>query len=360
MSAAPLLEPLPSVPRRALGAVSAGRSTRRERTVHGVGPAEVSARTVLVAESDPKLRGLLCAGLTRAGFEVIPVADATAFERALYCGSTAIDLVVLESKLGAADGLSLCAKLRAEQVTAHLPVVLLTESATRDVLLAAAAAGADEWLAKPAFVKDVVSLAKLKAGGQCTDRSFEASAETLPPAELLRALLAAGRSGRIALCDGALEFCAGRVVRSTFRGEEGLSALRRLLVFARGRYEVRFGPVAEGSSPVTLREVCRSAIPAWRRWEKVVRSAVPMEAVLTADLARLLERRKELPVEAEGLVRIFDGVRTVEQALLASALDEPTALAAATRLYEMGVLVDRAGPLLTPALIAESRRYLPQ
>jgi predicted regulator of Ras-like GTPase activity (Roadblock/LC7/MglB family) len=28
--------------------------------------------------------------------------------------------------------------------------------------------------------------------------------------------------------------------------------------------------------------------------------------------------------------------------------------------YEMGVLVDRAGPLLTPALIAESRRYLPQ
>ena len=335
MSAAPVLVPFREL-RLSSASAGAGRSARRDRPVQGVGPAEVSSRTVLVVEPNLRLRTVLKVALARAGFEVLAVHSNQAARELLFRDGTEVDLVVLEAETEA-GGRTLCADVRADLTTANVPVIALCTD--RKVARAASAAGADETLSKPLFARDVVSLALLKAGSGCAERRFEADADLLPAGDLVRALLSAHRAGRVDFGElGFLEFCAGRVVRASFRGEEDEASLRRLLLFATGRFEVRYGPVAQGASHVSLRELCRTAIPAVRRWQKIVRTSVPTEAVLAADLARFLAVRPQIPAEAEALVRRFDGVRTVEAVLLSTTLDEASALATATKLYEMGVL----------------------
>jgi CheY-like chemotaxis protein len=338
MSAAPVLVPFER--RFSPASAGAGRAARRDRPVQGVGPAEVSTRRVLVVEPNSRLRTVLKVALTRAGFEVLAVSSAQAAREVLFRDETTIDLVVLEADADA-NGRSLCTELRAEMTTSMVPVIALCED--RAMARAASAAGADECLSKPVFARDVVSLAQLKVGSSCAERRFESDTATVSPADLVRALLSAHRAGRVDFGSiGVIEFCAGKVVRASFRGDEDASSLRRLLLFAAGRYEVRYGPVAEGETHVSLRELCRTAIPAVRRWANLKRNSVPTEAVLTADLARFLAVRPSIPAEAEAMVRRFDGIRTVEQVLLSTSIDEASALATATRLYEMGVLTPPA------------------
>jgi tetratricopeptide (TPR) repeat protein len=67
--------------------------------------------------------------------------------------------------------------------------------------------------------------------------------------------------------------------------------------------------------------------------------SVPLEAVLQPDFEVLRAALPTLPREAETLLRLFDGTRTLREVILASPLSEVAALRAASRLYATGVLL---------------------
>src|SRR5512144_2093759 len=137
----------------------------QERTVTPVqvpagGRATAEPRHVLVVEPQASTRGLLQFGLVRAGFQVTSVRSAEEAERALGQGLSPA-LVVSEVKLPGLDGVTFCARLR-RSALAEVPLLLLTTQPSAASISQALSSGADDVLAKPLFVGDLVSLARLE------------------------------------------------------------------------------------------------------------------------------------------------------------------------------------------------------
>ena len=69
--------------------------------------------------------------------------------KAAESGGTPVDFVVTDWNMPHMDGITLLRTIRQQDETHHLPVLLVTAEATRDMILDAARAGADGYIVKP-------------------------------------------------------------------------------------------------------------------------------------------------------------------------------------------------------------------
>jgi two-component system, OmpR family, response regulator len=114
---------------------------------------------ILVAEDDPRLADLLGQSLTEAGWDVEVVADGrSAYGRALP-GGLPYDVLLLDWMLPEMDGVTVCRRLRDLGVTT--PVLMLTARGEVRDRVAGLDAGADDYLAKPFDLDEL--LARLRA-----------------------------------------------------------------------------------------------------------------------------------------------------------------------------------------------------
>jgi DNA-binding response OmpR family regulator len=103
--------------------------------------------TVLVADDDRDILNLVAFKLGQAGHELVTATDgATALTEARR---TAPDLVVLDVAMPGMSGLDVCRELRADPVTAGVPVILLTAWAEAADVEAGYDVGADAYILKP-------------------------------------------------------------------------------------------------------------------------------------------------------------------------------------------------------------------
>lgn len=311
----------------------------------GLSPRSRKARRlrVLLVEPDAQYRSELGTALAEAGFEVALVGSAEDAREELAPGGVLPGLIVSETELPGMDGFTLCGLAREDLRTAQVPVFLLASRREPFHQELAANMGADDYLAKPVMVQDVVALARLKAGRRTGESEYEAHAARLPLTEIARALLSGARSGRVVLKDsgdGFFAFRGGRVVDAAFQGERGVLGFRRLLAFGSGVFGVSFGPELHRGSLLMDRAFLRAEVlPALERFERLREVGVPLAARLTVDFARMAEHLSELPDEVIALVRLFDGRRTVRAVLLECRLPEVVAFEAAMHLFVLGVLV---------------------
>jgi len=70
------------------------------------------------------------------------------------------DLLILDIRLGEADGSKICKLLKANDITKNLPVILL--SASVDIKESADQAGADDFIAKPFKIEDLTDKVQKK------------------------------------------------------------------------------------------------------------------------------------------------------------------------------------------------------
>ena len=116
------------------------------------GAADASAAQVLIVEDDDDLREFIrqviqpayAVDAARDGEEAL----AMAFERMP-------DLIVSDVLMPGMDGLTLCARLRRDERTSHIPVILLTSRAELESKLEGLETGADDYLAKPFSPKEL-------------------------------------------------------------------------------------------------------------------------------------------------------------------------------------------------------------
>jgi CheY-like chemotaxis protein/class 3 adenylate cyclase len=100
---------------------------------------------ILVVDDVPQNVRLLEAVLTPRGYDVVSATDG---DRALeLVGSAKPDLVLLDVMMPQPDGYAVCRRLREEDETAVLPVIMVT--ASTDEKTKAIEAGADDLIAKP-------------------------------------------------------------------------------------------------------------------------------------------------------------------------------------------------------------------
>jgi DNA-binding response OmpR family regulator len=102
---------------------------------------------VLAADDDEDILALVAFRLERSGYTVIQARDG---EEALRLAlETAPDLAVLDVMMPKLDGFELTRRLRAEQATSRMPIILLTARAQDADVQQGFDAGADDYIRKP-------------------------------------------------------------------------------------------------------------------------------------------------------------------------------------------------------------------
>ena len=125
------------------------------------------AGRIVIADDNADMRSYLTHLLQAAGFEVDAQPDGAAALAA--CRARPPDALLSDVSMPGLDGYALLERLRADEDTAVIPVLLLSGRAAEDERIAGLAAGADDYLVKPlgrrelvARVEGAVRLARLR------------------------------------------------------------------------------------------------------------------------------------------------------------------------------------------------------
>lgn len=111
--------------------------------------------TILVVEDEPAIQELLAINLKHGGFDVVRASSA---EEGLSVIRAALpDLVILDWMLPGQSGISLAKKLRSEDRTQDLPIILLTARVHEEDKVLGLEAGADDYITKPFSPKELVA-----------------------------------------------------------------------------------------------------------------------------------------------------------------------------------------------------------
>ena len=113
---------------------------------------------IYYVEDDTNIRELALYALNQAGLEAKGFAEAEAFREA--CEKTLPDLVLLDIMLPGTDGMALLSELRHDPATASLPIMMLTAMGTEYDKVRGLDAGADDYLAKPFGMMELISRCK--------------------------------------------------------------------------------------------------------------------------------------------------------------------------------------------------------
>ena len=110
---------------------------------------------ILVVEDEEDIQELIAYNLGREGYRVTAVGSGE--ELAEQTRAAVPDLIVLDLMLPGMDGLEVCRRLKAEQDTRHVPIVMLTAKGEESDIVAGLELGADDYVTKPFSPKVLVA-----------------------------------------------------------------------------------------------------------------------------------------------------------------------------------------------------------
>ena len=115
--------------------------------------------TVLVVEDEPQIQELVAINLEHLGHKVLRAASAEEAESVIRAALP--DVVVLDWMLPGESGLAFARRLRADERTRDLPILMLTARAMEQDKISGLEAGADDYLTKPFSPRELA--ARIKA-----------------------------------------------------------------------------------------------------------------------------------------------------------------------------------------------------
>ena len=117
--------------------------------------AAADKRLILVVEDERDISDLVRFNLEQEGFSVIVADDGEAALAAVRRERPA--LIILDLMLPGQPGLEVCSKLRAEEGTSALPIVMLTAKAAEADRIVGLEMGADDYITKPFSPRELVA-----------------------------------------------------------------------------------------------------------------------------------------------------------------------------------------------------------
>jgi two-component system phosphate regulon response regulator PhoB len=115
--------------------------------------------TVLVVEDEPQIQELIAVNLEHLGHRVQRAASAEEAETAIRAALP--DVLILDWMLPGESGLSFARRLRTDERTRDLPILMLTARAMEQDKISGLEAGADDYLTKPFSPRELA--ARIKA-----------------------------------------------------------------------------------------------------------------------------------------------------------------------------------------------------
>src|SRR5690606_42079872 len=110
---------------------------------------------ILIVEDEPAIRDMVAFALRKAGMEAIHAADARAAQVAI--GERVPDLILLDWMLPGMSGLDLARRLRRDELTRDVPIIMLTARGEENDRVNGLESGVDDYVVKPFSARGLVA-----------------------------------------------------------------------------------------------------------------------------------------------------------------------------------------------------------
>ena len=119
----------------------------------------MSGKTILIVDDEAPIREMVVMALEMAGYQCLEAADAKQAHSLVV--DSRPDLVLLDWMLPDVSGIELARRLKRDQLTAEVPIIMLTAKGEEDHKIQGLETGADDYITKPFSPRELV--ARLKA-----------------------------------------------------------------------------------------------------------------------------------------------------------------------------------------------------
>ncbi|HEY3817364.1 MAG TPA: response regulator [Polyangiaceae bacterium] len=321
----------------------------------------MAKQKLLLVDADPRSVRVLEVSLKKAGYSVTTATDG--LDALAKIESLTPDLVLSDTRLPKLDGYTLVRKLKERPEWAAIPIVFLTSQKSIEDKIRGLELGVEDYLTKPIFVRELIARVNLLLArrtqeniattrGSTSGRTrFAGSTSDMAVVDLLQTFEVSRKSGVVHLRSGGQEghvyFRDGKVVDAELGRLRGEEAIYRALIWNEANFEVEFRAVANedvigGSTQAILMEGMRRV----DEWGRLCEQLPPLITIFEIDHGQLLERLNEIPDELNGILRLFDGKRTLSDVVDDSPFEDLSTLSTITKLYFEGLLVAKHGVFL--------------
>jgi len=306
---------------------------------------------LLLVDGDARNLRVLEVSLRRAGFSITSAESAAQALR--YLAHSEPDLIISDTKLGDGDGFELCRAVKGDARWRAIPFIFLTSATELEDKVRGLELGVEDYLTKPIYVKEVTTRVRMllqrkqqeRLGRKDARTKFSGQLADMAIVDLLQTIEISRKSGTIEfdtdLGVATVWFRDGRVIDAKMGDLAAAAAVYRLLGLNEGTFEVEFEniqrlPVIEESTQSLLMEGMRRV----DEWVRLLEGLPPLDHVLTIDPRLLADREEPLAPRETGLLRRFDGKRTIIEVIDSCGLDDLEALESISGLYFEGLLSD--------------------
>ena len=119
----------------------------------------MSGKTILIVDDEAAIREMVVMALEMAGYQCLEAAGAK--EAHSLVVDSRPDLILLDWMLPDVSGIELARRLKRDQLTAEIPIIMLTAKGEEDHKIQGLETGADDYITKPFSPRELV--ARLKA-----------------------------------------------------------------------------------------------------------------------------------------------------------------------------------------------------
>lgn len=120
---------------------------------------KASSKTILIVDDEASIRDMISAALSLAGYQFIEAGST--LEAHTHIVNQKPDLILLDWMLPQGSGIDLCRRLKQDELTSEIPVIMLTAKNDEDNKIQGLDAGADDYITKPFSPREL--LARIKA-----------------------------------------------------------------------------------------------------------------------------------------------------------------------------------------------------
>ena len=312
----------------------------------------VAKKNLLLVDADSKSLRMLEVSLRKSGFSVTTAVSAgDARDKVKHSQP---DLIITDTKLpGDENGFELVANLKANADTSGIPIIFLSSENKLEQKVTGLELGVEDYLTKPIYIREVLTRVRVllekkeKEKLERRERSatFAGSLGEMGLVDLMQTVEIGRKTGRLHIetrnQKGTISFREGKVCDARTARLSGERAFYRMLVWNEGVFSMDFGPhddpdVIELSTQGLLMEGMRRV----DEWGRLLEQLPPLDRVFEIDYGELVDRLAEIPDEINGILRLFDGRRTLIEVVDESDFGDLEALEIASKLFFEGLIYD--------------------
>ncbi len=313
----------------------------------------MAKKQLLLVDADPRSVRVLEVSLKKAGYSVTTATDGQ--DALAKIEFSTPDLILSDTRLPRLDGYELVRRLKEHAEFAQLPVVFLTSQKSIEDKIRGLELGVEDYLTKPIFVRELIARVNLLLARRTQEKMatsmptsrrtrLSGSLEDMGVVDLLQTFEVSRKSGIARISDGRREtrvfFRDGKVVDAELGRLRGEEAVYRALIWISGSFEVEFCPVAnEDIIPTSTQGLLMEGMRRVDEWGRLLEQLPPLKTIFEVDHEQLVERLNEIPDELNGILRLFDGKRTLIDVVDESPFEDLSTLSTITKLYFEGLLV---------------------